>query len=369
MIQRLGVFFAFLLASVLGSAAAHAYPSMIRHGYKMCSTCHVALRGGGLLTDYGRGVGGSGSVFPVDYKPSESEFSKTLTANGTFIHGLQFRMMGMNMRSTTSIFPMQLDYLNSTKLSEKLRFEATAGLTPDRATAATVSFKFSDFVLRRAIVAYREEDKFEVSAGRDFIPAGLNIDDHTSYIRSRNRRNTTDFVTTVRADLWNENLQVTPFVYLPSYQEAATNRESGGGVRGEYFVTDHVSVGGFGLFGDTELITRRYFGVFTRLSTDRYGLLAELDLTQRNVKSLSSGYFNQTVIYARPFFAVTEWLEMGWPVESLSVGAPFAETGQQHGPDMYVRFTHITSLIGNFRFTKRGTVSENLFFAQVLVNL
>jgi hypothetical protein len=44
-----------LLAAVgLFPTAASAYPTMIRHGYAQCASCHVDPSGGTLLTDYGR---------------------------------------------------------------------------------------------------------------------------------------------------------------------------------------------------------------------------------------------------------------------------------------------------------------------------
>ena len=36
------------------SAAAGAYPSMIRHGYTQCASCHTDPSGGSLLNEYGR---------------------------------------------------------------------------------------------------------------------------------------------------------------------------------------------------------------------------------------------------------------------------------------------------------------------------
>jgi len=45
----------FVLASVgLCSTAASAYPTMIRHGYTQCVSCHTDPSGGTLLTEYGR---------------------------------------------------------------------------------------------------------------------------------------------------------------------------------------------------------------------------------------------------------------------------------------------------------------------------
>src|SRR5262249_37407470 len=41
-------------AVVLSSTAAKAYPTMIRHGYPQCASCHTDPSGGTLLTRYGR---------------------------------------------------------------------------------------------------------------------------------------------------------------------------------------------------------------------------------------------------------------------------------------------------------------------------
>lgn len=35
---------------------AHAFPEMVRHHYVNCNSCHVSPNGGGLLTEYGRGM-------------------------------------------------------------------------------------------------------------------------------------------------------------------------------------------------------------------------------------------------------------------------------------------------------------------------
>ena len=43
---------------LLGSAQANAYPFMVRHGYSGCAPCHLDPSGAGVLTPYGRTVGG-----------------------------------------------------------------------------------------------------------------------------------------------------------------------------------------------------------------------------------------------------------------------------------------------------------------------
>lgn len=45
-----------VLLSLLLPFSAHAYPEMVRHHYVNCNACHVSPNGGGLLTEYGRGM-------------------------------------------------------------------------------------------------------------------------------------------------------------------------------------------------------------------------------------------------------------------------------------------------------------------------
>jgi len=48
----------FLALVLLAPAKALAFPEMVRHHYVNCNTCHVSPGGGGLLTEYGRGMSG-----------------------------------------------------------------------------------------------------------------------------------------------------------------------------------------------------------------------------------------------------------------------------------------------------------------------
>ena len=48
--------FGFVFFSLWVASAAQAFPEMVRYGYVNCTSCHVSLSGGGLLTDYGREI-------------------------------------------------------------------------------------------------------------------------------------------------------------------------------------------------------------------------------------------------------------------------------------------------------------------------
>src|SRR3954451_10842506 len=55
---------ALLLSAIAGSA--EATPNMIRLGYPTCASCHISPQGGGLLTDYGKGIDAAQTLRPED---------------------------------------------------------------------------------------------------------------------------------------------------------------------------------------------------------------------------------------------------------------------------------------------------------------
>src|ERR1700750_3042760 len=64
-----------VLAAVFFSALAasgEATPNMIRLGYPPCASCHLSPQGGGLLTDYGRGIDAAQTLRPEEVRSSEN---------------------------------------------------------------------------------------------------------------------------------------------------------------------------------------------------------------------------------------------------------------------------------------------------------
>src|SRR3954471_15425846 len=53
------------------ATAAYATPNMIRLGYPTCASCHLSPQGGGLLTDYGKGIDAAQTLRPEEVKSSE----------------------------------------------------------------------------------------------------------------------------------------------------------------------------------------------------------------------------------------------------------------------------------------------------------
>jgi hypothetical protein len=353
---------ALAILALLPPVSALGYPTYVRQGYVSCSACHVSPQGSGILTDYGKGVGASASAFPREYTP------------GKWLPGaIQVRGLGYTSGAKTDALLMQLDYLNSTELGRGFRGDLTVGLVPPSMVSAGRAGQgvFGEAtVLRKALFAYRPEDGWELALGRDYLPTGLNIDDHTSFLRSENRRSPFDYATQVRLDLWKERFLATPFLFAPSFEENPDNREYGGGARLERALAEDKTVGLGGLYGDSRAVERFSLSVFSRIGLLRtFGLLSQVSLTRRRLHLGSGDIFGQETAYLRPFYAPFEWMELGWTGELLRRGAPFADRAIQQGPDLYLRVVRELTLILDGKFLSRDDRTQTLFSVQALGQL
>jgi hypothetical protein len=362
----------FFLAILCAGTQAWAYPQFIRHEYPTCVACHVSPRGGGILTDYGQGIAASLSAFTQDYEgPPTTPFYKFITADNRLTHGFQFRLMQVRKENRPpSTFPMQMDYLNVAQFNPKWRFETTLGIFVQRNGQGSVSLDmgvFNKLVLRKALLVDRYSEESEVSVGRDFLPIGLNLDDHTLYVKAKNRRGVLDFSTQARWDTWKGDWQLTPFVFAPSYEETFPNREWGLGGRAEYSITKRFTLGGTMLAGRSQAIGRELVDVFTRYSPiTLFAILAEYDYTLR--QSVSSGgdpQFAQHTAYLRPSAELLEWLDLGWVGEFETRESPFYEKNWKTGPSLYARLQRNVTLIVDARENWSDIDKEALFTAQL----
>src|SRR4051812_16130375 len=219
----------------LAAPSAEAYVTYNRLGYVSCSACHFVPTGGGLLTPYGESVGAAMSAFKEEYAPPERPIYA----------GLQARVLEMDSSSRANPFLMQADLLGTASLQKTTRLDAILGLNlgQDRSDFATVPSGWDALILRRALVTQELSEKISLSAGRDAAVSGINIDDHTSFLRSMNRRGIEDTPTELRLAYQGDRAQILSYLALPSFEESADNREYGTGVRGEYAVDDVNSLG------------------------------------------------------------------------------------------------------------------------------
>lgn len=350
-----------LLLSLFITQAAHAYPTFQRLGYIGCTTCHFLPTGGGTLTTYGRGIGDTLSAFPQEVEREPKPYMQMFEA----------RTIGIDSVRGFDSFLMQADYLASYEIDSKWRADASLGLGLERPADGSfveVSDGANALVLRRALLSYALAKGNAVQVGRDLLPNGLNIDDHTSFLRSSNKRNVLDYPTQARYDFSGKWGQIIPYVFGPTFEEDDQNREWGAGVRAEYQISKSQTVGLVGLLGASEAINRGAYGMFTRLSPSPWsGVIAEFVRTHRALQQGSAISFDQDVLYLRPYVALPGWLETGLVYESLSTGTPFEESITRWGPAFNARMYPGVTLLLDFRKTERTSRSEWMTIGQIFL--
>jgi hypothetical protein len=179
--QRI-VSFAFLGFVLLISKNSWAFPEMIRMGYVNCTACHVSPTGGGLLTEYGRAA--TGEVLSTWSYKNEELFGHGLVPEppAWLKVGGDFRSIQTYVdtpRSTsTSFFPMQMD-LEFGLTFGKFNYVQSAGVMGG---PEGTPYK-GDFISHRMYALFNWTDEIYTRAGKYFMPYGINLPDHTSFVR------------------------------------------------------------------------------------------------------------------------------------------------------------------------------------------
>jgi hypothetical protein len=326
------------------------------------------VTGGGTLTPYGKGIVSAMSILPDEPEdPGEVRLHP----------GLQTRVLFNDSETKSSLFLMQVDGLLAADVTDHLRLDAAAGVgfqRGDKGEFVKVPSGFDAFILRRLLASYRVSKQGEIQAGRDFLPTGLNIDDHTSLLRTRNRRAVTDYPTQVRYSIETKEMQLLPFAFAPSFEEKEENREYGAGARGEWSLGTSNSLGGTALYGESEAIRRISGGAFARLSQAHWnGIIGEYVLTYRQLKNQTSSVNNldawQHLYYIKPYVAPLEWAELGVVLEHVSVTEPFLESSWTYGPSLNARVNPWVSVIADLRRVESGPVGDWIFYSQLFLHL
>lgn len=365
--RGVAVLFLLLIAQGFHATCVWAYPQMIRLGYVSCRACHTSSAGGGALTGYGLTVQGELSAFVRETPPAEEPW---------MMHFLQSRAAVVAPSSRSEFFLMQLDYLNTTRIVPGLRVDGTLGLGLERGPHGQyvqVTEGWGALVLRRLFLTWdfarSRGVQHSLQVGRDLLPGGLGVDDHTAFVRARTRRGVLDYATQLRYELVTKPFQGLAYAFGPSFEERPENREYGAGLRTEFVPWTWMAVGISGLYGRSSSIERWALGPTLRLAPVKWtGLLAEYQWLHRAIVGLPVG-FAQHVLYAKNFYYPWEWLELGGVAEYLRVDQPFGEQSWRLGPSVNARITQWGSLLADLRHTWRSGVSQGwVFIGQVFIH-
>jgi hypothetical protein len=187
------------LATALLCDDARAYTWMIRHDYTGCGTCHLDPSGGGILTPYGRAVGGL--ILDTRYVDRTDEESRS----GEFLLGLvtlpPWLMLGGDLRTLyysskvesvptqDDFFVMQADLEAALKVEHVLASVSVGYAETGAYAAAVTRAPEKNLVSRVHWLGYEfdAESALLVRAGRMNLPFGVRNVEHTLWTRAHTR--------------------------------------------------------------------------------------------------------------------------------------------------------------------------------------
>lgn len=321
--------------TLMSPAVAPALPTMIRLGYIDCAACHISPQGGGPLNQYGRGIDETQSRRAGEYKPSERPLLRALSLRGRITQDFRAVVREqaawiLNGAPATQLRP-RLMYRNVTEIGKGLRVAATVTGEPDGLPRPSLKYdpaaQSSPVFVNTALVHYRAGTAFEIAAGRDQLPTGVNVPDLGAMFKARNRLGYYDVPTQVKAFISGKRFHLTPFLYTPGGNECAGEAESGGGALAEVdLLGNQKTVTGITLRrGTASNGARHTVGAYARLGFGQWGILAEHDLTQRDRTLPTAADFTQQATFGQVFWAAREWLVASAIGERLHVDGPFGE--------------------------------------------
>ncbi len=286
-----------LLAAVflfLLPQAAHAFPEMLRHHYVNCNACHVNPNGGGLLTEYGRGM--AGEVLSTWQYENES----------LFLHGLikpdkmpKFLNIGGDIRA--------VQVHRETKQVREGRYvlmqtSVETGLTAGPITAVgALGRPDSENHIQGGITRYyllgNLSDSMQVKAGR-FLPAfGINDPHHILVTRQALGFGFGSERNAVEAHYSGEQWHAAAGVSKSRLDSAVAQEERAVSLQVEKFFLDSYRVG-FSLWkGESDQQKRWLWSLHAMLGfTEHFYFLAETTW-QKKMSLLAAGLPYQTGIF------------------------------------------------------------------------
>lgn len=367
------LFFSLLFTGLaLSAREAMSHEIMVSHGYFSCTACHRSATGAGILTEYGKGIATATSLVGGEYHPGGVK--KWLSVGGKLDHTIQARLAHVDTSRKDRVFPMQVDYLANLTLSEKNEIAFTLARAPNSARILGSDQTVEEagglhaYFVRKLLYTHTFDKKMQLQVGRDFVAYGLNIDDHSLYIRAQNKFGVTDFPTQIRF-VWEEKTRRHFFSLLaPSFQEAENNREYGFAIKNEFTTFKKGPIlGANALYGKTNVLTRYLVGAHVKIPLPGFLLLGQHDITFRDVDGQDQSY-TQHISLARLIFTYFESFSPYVMVERLDQQGPTPNKRTQKGIGAALRLFGRLSLMSDYRRTGEGRQKEEYIITQLYLN-
>lgn len=364
---------AFIIISVFEVVnSLEAHEIMVSHGYFSCTACHRSATGAGMLTEYGKGIATATSLAGGEYHPGAVK--KWLSVGGKLDHTIQARVAHVDNARNDRAFPMQVDYLANLTLSEKNEVAFTLARAPNsaRILGSTQTVEEAGglhaYFVRKLLYTHTFDKKLQLQVGRDFVSYGLNIDDHTLYIRSQNKFGVTDFPTQVRLIWEDKNRRHLVSALAPSFQEAEDNREYGFALKNEFKTFKKGPIlGGSALYGKTNALTRYLLGAHIKVPLPGLIFLGQHDITFRDVDGGDQSY-TQHVSMARLILTYFESFSPYALIERLDQQGPTLNKRTQKGVGAAWRLFGRVSLMSDYRRSGEGRAQEEFIITQLYLN-
>jgi hypothetical protein len=328
-------------------APADASPTMIRAGYHTCLPCHLSPQGGGLLSDYGKGVDLAQSLFVREYRPSAEGPPFGISQDVRAQIGLQRSEPLASTNEATAASDLRFWHRAAWNMG-KHRF-STVLAADFHAAAGDLTLQEPRLQALRATWDFRPRNGFEVSVGKDALPTPIGLPDQTAYIRDVIDPGASVAPTQLKLFLWTNRLSVTPYVYGPGGEEAIVNRATGAGVISGVNIGSRTVLGMTTRFSRSDARDLTRAGGFARVGFGRWGVLTEHEhVGQPHGTSATPApdrYAGTTMVFAAP----REWL-----VASLTSQLVVNTTGQsqhQHRltPSVQLRMSDKATIVASER--------------------
>src|SRR3954453_7305124 len=217
--RRLLIAGAVVAVCAVHAAPAAALPTMIRLGYTDCAACHLSPQGGGPLNAYGRGIDEAQSLRGGEYKPRDVD-PGALNLWGRVTQDVRTVIQEQGTWATgqpvANLFRPRLMYRNVTHLGRGFRVSAVVTAESEHVLRPALKYdpaaSASAVFVNTALVHYRIGSAFEIAAGRDLLPNGINIPDLGIAIKTRNRMGYYDAPAQMKVYVTGKRYQIPPFV-------------------------------------------------------------------------------------------------------------------------------------------------------------
>lgn len=296
------------LAALLLSTEAHAFPEMVRHHYVNCNSCHASPNGGGLLTEYGRGMA------------SEILSTWNYENESLFLHGVmkpEKIPKAVNIGGDVRVLQVHRENRSVREgrfILMQAQVEAGVSAGPVTAVAAfgkpnrenEIEAEFTRFYLLTDVT-----ETLQFRVGRFLPPFGINLPHHALPTRQAlgfgydSERNTIE--AHWNAEHWHGAISASQ----SRLQSRIADNERAASFQLERFFNDQYRIGFSGWNGESDRQKRNLVSAHGILGfTERLYLLTELAYQSKKNKALGSVRENGLYHFGRFGYEITKGLHL-----------------------------------------------------------